>query len=257
MQVCVAGIGLLLPGVENWQQAKKLLTYPARYNLSAELAPMAKSLLPPNERRRTTRLIQMALHCGQDAALRWQGELATVFASSCGDLEIVDKIMQALTLPTHPVSPTQFHNSVHNAPAGYWSILSGSNAPSTSISAWDASFSAGLLEAATQVVTEHQHVLLVAYENSPPARLMKIRPITAPFAVALLLTEAAHESVLTISLGKLDSESTLTDTTLESLRLANPAARSLPLMQLLATEQDGEVNLPYINNQILNIQVNT
>jgi len=263
MKVYVAGIGVVMPGVENWQQAKQVLVDPVGYDSSAALAPMAKNLLPANERRRTTRLIQMALHCGEDAVQNWQGDLASVFqgdlasvfASSCGDLEIVDKIMQALTLPARPVSPTQFHNSVHNAPAGYWSILSGSNAPSTSISAWDASFSAGLLEAATQVVTEHQHVLLVAYDYPPPARLTDKRQITAPFAVALLLMQEAHGPALKIELDRSVGESTLTDSSLESLRLANPAARSLPLMQLLAAGQGGEVNLPYMNDQLLNIQI--
>jgi len=89
MQVHVAGTGLVMPGVENWQQATQVLSDPTGYELSAALAPMAKNLLPANERRRTTRLIQMALHCGQDAAQNWQGDLATVFASSCGDLEPV------------------------------------------------------------------------------------------------------------------------------------------------------------------------
>ncbi len=255
MQVVVAGMGLVMPGVENLQQAKQLFGDPRGFDLSAALAPMAKNLLPANERRRTTRLIQMALHCGQAAVQEWQGDLATVFASSCGDLEIVDKIMQALTLPVRPVSPTQFHNSVHNAAAGYWSILSGSNAPSTSISAWNASFSAGLLEAATQVVTEHRHVLLVAYDYRPPARLANRIQIAAPFAVALLLMQEVHGPALTISLEYSAKESILTDTSLESLRLANPAARSLPLMQLLVSGRTGEVNLPYINDQLVNIQV--
>lgn len=257
MQLYVAGIGLVMPGMESWQQARQVLINPAAYDSSAILTPMAKNLLPANERRRTTRLIQMALHCGQDAIQDWQGDLASVFASSCGDLEIVDKIMQALTLPTRPVSPTQFHNSVHNAPAGYWSILSGSNAPSTSLSAWDASFTAGLLEAATQVVSEHQHVLLVAYDIPPPHRLAEKRQITLPFAVAMLLTREAHGFELEITLADSGAESRLADESLESARLGNPAARSLPLMQLLASGQAGEVMLPYMNRQLLKVQVRT
>ena len=255
MQLYVAGIGLVMPGLESWEKAKQVLIDPAGYDSSATLAPMAKNLLPANERRRTTRLIQMALHCGQEAVQDWQGELASVFASSCGDLDIVDKIMQALTLPARPVSPTQFHNSVHNAPAGYWSILSGSNAPSTSLSAWDASFSAGLLEAATQVVTEHQHVLLVAYDMPPPQRLAQKRPLAAPFAAAMLLMREARGIELEITPTDTGDESLLADGSLESLRLGNPAARSLPLMQLLASGQAGDVSLPYMNKQLLKVQV--
>ncbi|MEE9358381.1 MAG: beta-ketoacyl synthase chain length factor [Sedimenticolaceae bacterium] len=256
MKVHVAGVGLVMPGVESWQQAKQVFSHPDGYDVSAPLPPIAKTnLLSANERRRTTRLIQMALHCGQDAVQGWQGKPATVFALSCGDLGTVDKILQALTLPGHPISSTQFHNSVHNASAGYWSILTGSNSPSTSISAWDASFSAGLLEAATQVMTDHQQVLLVACDYPPPARLTKKRQIKAPFSVALLLMREGPGPSLTIALNPSGKENKLTDLPLESLRLANPAARSLPLMQLLASREHGEVNLSYLNNQLLNILV--
>src|SRR5690606_40428753 len=69
---------------------------------------------------------------------------AAVFASSGGDYPIIDQICKALCEPERLVSPTQFHNSVHNSAAGYWSIATGSRAPSTSISAFDDTFAAGL-----------------------------------------------------------------------------------------------------------------
>ena len=83
----------------------------------------------------------------------------TVFASSGGDSEVLDKICTALTLPDRPVSPTQFHHSVHNTPAGYWSIATGCTQPSLSLSAYDSSFSAGLLEAAALAWAEAVRVL--------------------------------------------------------------------------------------------------
>ena len=49
------------------------------------------------------------------------------------------------------VSPTRFHNSVHNAAAGYWTIGAGAMQPATAISAFDASFAQGLLEAMVQL----------------------------------------------------------------------------------------------------------
>jgi len=105
------------------------------------------------------------------------------------------------------------------------------------------------------VVTEHQHVLLVAYDYPPPIRLASKRQITGPFAVALLLVQEAHGPALSIKIEPSGRESLLADATMESLRLANPAARSLPLMHLLATGRGGEVNLPCTNNQLLNIRV--
>jgi hypothetical protein len=52
------------------------------------------------------------------------------------------------------VSPTLFHNSVHNTPAGYFSIATGIQTASVSLSAGDNTFSAGLIEALTQVLIE-------------------------------------------------------------------------------------------------------
>ncbi len=111
----------------------------------------------------------------------------TVFASSGGDSEVLDKICTALTLPDRPVSPTQFHHSVHNTPAGYWSIATGCTQPSLSLSAYDSSFSAGLLEAAALAWAEAVRVLLIAYDLPLPFPLSERRRIVAPFAVALLL----------------------------------------------------------------------
>ena len=70
--------------------------------------------------------------------------LATVFASSDADLAIIHRICLALTATPRLISPTDFHNSVHNAAAGYWSIAAGARAASTTISAHDGSFAAGL-----------------------------------------------------------------------------------------------------------------
>jgi hypothetical protein len=95
----------------------------------------------------------------------------------------------------------------------------------------------------------------VAYDYMLPDRLMDQCRIRAPYAVALLLMQEARGPGIRIRLDGSVSESTLEDSTLESLRLANPAARSLPLMHLLAAGHEGEVNLPYMNDQLLNIQV--
>ena len=75
------------------------------------------------------------------------------------------------------VSPTRFHNSVHNAPSGYWAVATGSREPSTSLCAYDASFAAGLLEAAAQATVDDRPVTLVAYDLPYPEPLQRARPI--------------------------------------------------------------------------------
>src|SRR5690606_15774154 len=85
------------------------------------------------------------------------------------------------------ISPTRFHNSVTNAPAGYWSIAMRSMAPATVVCAYDGSFSAGLLEAVSQVSDAQRACLLLAYDTDYPEPLRSLRPIPDGFGVALVL----------------------------------------------------------------------
>ena len=260
MKFGIAAIGVVAHGMENWREARLLLTSDTAYDAGQPLPKLAPSMLPANERRRTTRLIKLALQCGQDALDQWDGDangLATVFASSGGDLEIVDRILTALGMAGKPVSPTHFHNSVHNAPAGYWSIAAQARAASTSLSAYDSSFAAGLLEAGSQVACDGSPTLLVAYDIPPPDTLMPFRPLVAPFGAALLLVPADAAGVqaqLAVSVSR-EKASTLADEALERLRNGNPAARVLPLLQSLAKQAAGTVQLPYLSGQSIQVEV--
>jgi len=161
-------------------------------------------------------------------------------------------------VPERPVSPTLFHNSVHNAPAGYWSIATGCTMPSTSICAFDGSFSAGLLEAATTVLVEQTSVLLVAYEYPPPFPLCETRHVSEPFAAALWL--AAHRTSsswasLELSVAASLEEDRLDDADLEGMRTSSPAARSLPLLCAIARGRACDVVLPYLQHARLAVRV--
>jgi hypothetical protein len=161
----------------------------------------------------------------------------------------LDKLLNALTLPEKPVSPNLFNNSVHNAPTGYWSIATGSQQTSTSLTAYDASFAAGLLDAMSLLVVEQRPVLLVSYDAPPASPLLPFRPVKIPFAVALLLSASRSphsQSRITINVVYGQQEDSLQDTHLEALRVGNPAARSLPLLQAMAEQQQRSVMLPYL-----------
>ncbi|MBS1246066.1 MAG: hypothetical protein H6R47_265, partial [Proteobacteria bacterium] len=88
------------------------------------------------------------------------------------------------------VSPTRFHNSVTNAPAGYWCMAVQSYTPSTSLSGFDASVGVGLIEAGVQVGAERCSVLLVAHDAPFPEPLQSVRPMSAIFGAALVLAPA-------------------------------------------------------------------
>ncbi|QQS53941.1 MAG: beta-ketoacyl synthase chain length factor [Candidatus Competibacteraceae bacterium] len=244
----VEGVGLMAPGLAGWPNGRAVLAGERPY--AAEPMPAASAaLLPANERRRTTATVKLALHVTQEAALQADidpGILPTVLASSGGDSEVVDRICAALTLPERPVSPTHFHHSVHNTPAGYWSIATRCTAASLSLSAYDDSFAAGLMEAAALAWTDRTRVLLVAYDLPPPFPLSERRVIVAPFAVALVLNPAPTERRLaTLRLARRADRpaSRLDDPQLETLRLGNPAARSLPLLRAIARSTASRVTV--------------
>ena len=248
--VYLEGIGLLAPGLRGWWESVSILKGTSAYRYQ-DMPAFRSSLLPANERRRTTRVINLVLQVAQEAVAQAGVEakqLYSVFASSEGDSEVIDKICTALTRAERLVSPTLFHNSVHNAPAGYWSIATGCTLPSTSLSAYDDSFSAGLLEAATLVLIEQAWVLLVAYDYPTPFPLSEKRGLYTPFATALLLnSRKTAQTWARLQLQALSHgvEDRLDQEHLERLRTGNPAARSLPLLRAIAAGAACDVVLPY------------
>lgn len=246
--IYVDAVGLAAPGLPGW--AASVPTLAGRQAWAAqELAAYAPERLPPNERRRATATVRLAFRTAEDAlagGAHDAAQLATVFASSDGDLDVVHRINTALAQPARLVSPTDFHNSVHNAAAGYWSIAVGAKHPSTSLAAHDASFTTGLVEAAALVQGDGLDTLLVAYDVRAPAPLAAQRSISEPFGVALVLAAApGPRSLAALELAPADgAETPLADAGLESLRRANPAARALPLLRLLARRDAGAVLLP-------------
>ena len=113
-------------------------------------------------------------------------DLASVFASSDADTGIIQRVCQALATDARLVSPIDFHNSVHNAAAGYWTIAGRAHGPSTSLSAWDGSLAAGLLEAAGMAL-EGLGTLLCVYDMAAPSPMVDKRPIRQHFSCALVL----------------------------------------------------------------------
>ena len=223
------------------------------FSAQAQVPQAVPASLPANERRRMSPMIQMVLQCCEETLAECPSELPavhTVFASSCGDLVLVDKILRALTMPGKPVSPTLFHNSVHNSAAGYFSIARGDSSSSISVSARDSSFVAGLLSAAGLVLSGVGPTLLVAYDFTAPPALAPFRPFLASFAVGMLLIDSEAPRSMSIQLIEENSATILNDPALEAMRLGNPAARALPLLELLATDRTGEVALPYLSERL-------
>jgi hypothetical protein len=251
LQVFVDGVGLYAPGLNGWAQACGVLAAPQTYAPAPLQLPAIESL-PAAERRRLGLAVKLAMASGFDAARHLPAtaleQLATVFASSAGDSDNCNQLLEALTAPEPSISPTRFHNAVHNAASGYWSIATGSRQPSTSLSAYDGGFAAALLEAASQVVSSGQAYLLVVFDTPYPQPLQALRPIGCACGVALLLTpqrSQASLASLTMALTP-DAFQTLPTPALETMRQQVPAARALPLLTALARQTPQAMVIEYL-----------
>ncbi|MHB1093620.1 beta-ketoacyl synthase chain length factor [Thiobacillus sp.] len=244
------GIGVLGPGLDNWIAARPILAGSAPYETRPIAVPAPLSL-PVAERRRTGTAVKVALAVGYEAIATGQldaRQLATVFSSSGADGDNCDAICKTLASEDRHISPTRFHNSVHNAPSGYWGIASGAMRPSTVLCAYDGSFSAGLLEALTQVVVEDRSTLLVTYDVPYPEPLHAKRPLPSAFGIALALSpQRSAQSLARIEVSLADdAPDALAEPALEALRIAIPAARGLPLLQAVARGEACRVVLDYL-----------
>lgn len=257
IRLFVEGIGLRAPGLEGWDTSAPILAGQAPY-VEAPLNLPPSPLLPAAERRRAPQIVRLALATGTEAlaaANRAPEDVATIFTSSGGDGETIHNILSTLATEQRELSPTRFHNSVHNAAAGYWSIATGATAPSTSLCAHDGSFAAGLLEAAAQATA--RPVVLVAYDVPYPAPLSGVRPISAVFGMALLLSPAQGPAALARLELALQPEAAATPAppALEPLRNAAPAAQSLPLLAALASGMAHTITLGYLPGMSLRLHI--
>jgi len=243
--VGVRGIGVLAPGLPGWPAARRVLAGEEPYR-ATEAAEPRPDALPPNERRRGVRTVRWAIAAAQEA-LAASGaapaDAASVFATSSGDGETLVQILEALAQPAHEVSPTRFHNSVHNAASGYWSIAAGARRAAVTLCAYDASFAAALLEAAALVQSGERNVPLVAYDIPYPPPLAAVRPIREPVAVALVLGAEADAPALALWRIALEAEpATIAAMPIPELA-SNPAARALPLLAGVARGESADVRL--------------
>jgi hypothetical protein len=259
----IESVGLIAPGLPSWEVGRSVLAGGAPFQ-PAPLAPVQPHLLPPNERRRAPLAVRMALAAAADAMAGTDlpaAALASVFASSDADMQIVHRISSALAEPARSVSPTDFHNSVHNAASGYWSIAVGSHAPSTTVAAYDFIFTAGLRETLEMLAVEGGAVLLVIYDVPPPEPLYATRPIEQPAAISLALSaERTARSLAAVDLDETGSDAALTEATLrdpalETLRQTNPAARALPLLQRLAQCSSATIGIAADDEMIAPLRV--
>ncbi|HET9865258.1 MAG TPA: beta-ketoacyl synthase chain length factor [Steroidobacteraceae bacterium] len=236
----VNGVALWSQRLPGWERAQRILS--GSEPPPAEAAPRpAPELLPPTERRRAPDTVAVAMEAAL-AACRHAGlppaSLPCVFSSMHGDLAITDYMCATMASTPALVSPTRFHNSVHNAAAGYWTIAAECTRPYTSLSAGEQSFGAGLLEACTQALANRENVLLVAYDIDARGPLAPVAASKGLLSVGLVVSpERGSHAVAQFDL-ELLSGSDLTPSRARpenaALVAGNSTESCLPFMEALA-----------------------
>jgi hypothetical protein len=259
IRVFVEGVGLLGPGLCGWPASRPVLAGSEAYHSAPAIVPPGE-LLPPAERRRTPNSVKLALAVGHEAlesSGRDAASVATAFATSSGDGDTLHQMCETLASAGREVSPTRFHNSVHNAAAGYWGIATHCREASTSLCGHDWSFAAGLLEAMVQVAVDDRPVALIAYDQPYPEPLHSVRPIVATFGLALVLApQSSGRSFATLVAEYLPERAmatTMSDPDLEALRSGSPPARGLPLLAALARGASAPVVIDYLSSAHLRV----
>ncbi len=173
MDFSILGCGVWGRGLEGFAELRNAVSDSGYSPEGSDYTSPKPEAISARERRRSGALINLAVQVAHEACENAQIEkstLASVFVSSMSDTAITDYMCRKLTTSEKTLSPTKFHNSVHNAPSGYWSISAENRAPSSFVGGFDYSVGAGLLEAISQSHAAHAPVLFVAYDiaNEPP-----------------------------------------------------------------------------------------
>jgi hypothetical protein len=249
IDVAVLGIGAWSPEWPDWNTAAAVLCGNVDSAANAASRP-APAILPPTERRRAPESVLLGVEVALQACTMAKiapAELPHVFASGFGELVINDYLCETLAKSPLDVSPIRFHNSVHNAPAGYWAIAAGCTRSSTAISAGPDTFGAGLLETALTVASNGAPALLSVYDVAATGPLRDVIVCSTRFGVGFVLGPDRPNAVARLRIrrgadGK-PPELASAASVLHAVHRENPAARSLPLLQAIARKESGVVRV--------------
>lgn len=240
----IAGIGLWSPYFSDWGSFMESLKT-GQWPDDAKLQP---DLIPARERRRAPLSVKLAVETMSQACDMAQadpGQAAVVFSSAMGDIKITDYMCKTLTVPPRLLSPTKFHNSVHNATTGYWSIVSQTHAATNAVSAFQYTAPAALMEAAIQAAEEPAPVLLVAQEMAAVGPLFAACPSLQSFSMALLIARKGFCDKPLASIGfevqPTPSEWPPLPAALRAQLSGNFGAKLLPLAVALANMKSAQI----------------
>jgi len=198
---------LSLTGIAFWAPGHDDLVRLAAGDCSADpaiKAPKAE-ILPARLRRRCSLLTRMSAEvvakASAEAAID-TSSATVILASVYGEIRTTGQLLVMMAEePGSPLSPTRFHNSVHNTPIGYLSIACKNHCGSTAISAGPRTLAMAMLEAATVIAAGEGPVVVVLVEEPLPEGLAMDRGTYDGLAVAFVV-EAARDAGIRVRLGR-------------------------------------------------------
>ena len=185
--VYVRGLGLWTPGFTS-----------ANAWCDGDLDPTIEApdvaLLEGPLRRRSTQLTRMSVEVFEQATSQAGCDVSTlpsVWATSHGEHSTAIKILSMMQRGTGKLSPTQFHNSVHNTAGGYASIATHNSAASTTLTGGRELVASTFLEALCHLEGSCEEVVVVLADE-PLLAPFELAGASAPLALSFCLSSSSE-----------------------------------------------------------------
>lgn len=158
------------------------------------------SFIPPMQRRRLSELDKISIFTANKILESChQKNIKTIFATQHGELTRTFNILENIAIETE-VSPTEFSTSVHNTSPGVFSILNQITQGSTTLSASQNTFHAGLVETFIQLNNSNQPIILTIADEKLPDLVLPYTESKNIFSISFLFTPIKTKSCFTLKI---------------------------------------------------------
>ena len=233
--VFVRGVGLWTPGFGDahaWCAQEH----------DAEVTRPSASILEGALRRRATALTRMGVEALQQAAAMSGanlGEIGSIWATAHGEHATAIALLRMMHRGQGKLSPTHFHNSVHNTASGYASIAAENKLPSTTLTGGAELVASTLLEAATWLNAFDRDVAVVLADE-PLMAPFEHADTEVPLALSLLLSPREEGAIARLGDVRRDR---VAPVKLHDRFGRLHVAAALPLVERIVTGEPGTVGL--------------
>jgi hypothetical protein len=236
----VKGLGLWTPGftsAEAW----------CRREPDPEITKPEANLLKGSLKRRSSELTRIAVEVYNQATLQAQRNPSTVpsvWATAHGEHSTALRLLAMMHEGEGKVSPTGFHNSVHNTASGYASIATGNTSPSTTLTGGSEIVSASLIEAVSLAEALDQDTVVILFDEALK-QPFDLPGVHTPLGVGLCLGSNPENALAEISGFRRDSSPLKPDHHFGHLHVS----AALPLLEHIVGRRSGRVSLELESEQ--------